>query len=368
MKALLTSTLALAAALVAGTASADVTFYEHDNYGGRSFSAQRPVEDFRQFGFNDRASSVIVTGEDWEVCEHVAFGGRCMVLRPGNYPSLRAMDMNDRLSSARAIGREHGRGRGYAPLPMAGEIIFYEEEGFRGREFATRADVPSLREFGFNNRASSVVVLGERWEACERSEYRGGCVILRPGRYPNLAAMGINDSISSVRAVQPGARFDTGRYAPQPTPVYDWRRRPEERLHTVNVDSVRAVYAAAQQQRCWVEREQVSQPSRGDPNVGGAVVGGLIGGILGHQVGGGTGRDLATIGGAVAGAAIGANAGRDGSTTTTQNVQRCAAVPAQGRPDYWDVSYHFRGVEHHMQTSTPPGPTVLVNENGEPRS
>jgi uncharacterized protein YcfJ len=194
-------------------------------------------------------------------------------------------------------------------------------------------------------------------------------VVLRPGRYASLEAMGMNNKVSSVRAVHPGARFDDARYAPQPVPVYDWRRRPEERVHSVNVDYARAVYAAPQQQRCWVEqREQVVQAQRGEPNVGGAVVGGILGGILGHQVGGGTGKDLATVGGAVAGAAIGAQVGRDAPVTSTQNVQRCSNVPAQGRPDYWDVAYHFRGVEHHMQTGTPPGPTVLVNDNGEPRN
>lgn len=363
---LLRCALALSAALLAARASAEVTFYEHDNFAGRAFTANGPVEDFRTLGFNDRASSVVVTGEDWEVCEHAGFRGRCMVLRPGNYPSLRAMDMNDQLSSARAVGRER-HGRNDAPPPLPGEIVFYEHEGFGGRAFATRGDVPDFHGFGFNNRASSVVVLGDRWEACEHSGFRGNCVILRPGRYPSLAAMGMNDRISSVRAVHAGARFDDARYAPQPVPAYDWRRRPDERLYTVNVDDVRAVYATPQQ-RCWVERQQVAQPQRGEPNVGGAVVGGILGGILGHQIGGGTGRDIATVGGAVAGAAIGANVGRDAPVTSTQNVQRCTSVPPQGRPDYWDVTYRFRGVEHHMQTATPPGPTVQVNDNGEPRN
>src|SRR5262249_35114698 len=160
-------------------------------------------------------------------------------------------------------------------------------------------------------RAESVVVLGDRWEACERSDFRGRCVILRPGRYPSLEAMGMDGRISSVRAVEATARYDDARYAPPPAPAYDSRRRPEERTHAVNVDYVRAVYAAPQQ-RCWVEREQVvAQVQRNEPNVGGAVVGGIIGGIIGHQIGGGSGRDLATVGGVVAGAAIGANAGRD---------------------------------------------------------
>lgn len=366
MKILHTS-LAVLTAVLAGHASAQVTFYEHDNFGGRAFTTRDSVPNFKDYGFNDRASSVVVTGGPWEVCEHVEFQGRCMILRPGSYPSLGAMDMNDRLSSTRPIGHDrphHGR---FAPQPMPGQIIFYEHNDFQGNSFATESDVPSFRQFGFNNRASSVVVLGERWEACEHHDFTGLCVILRPGRYPNLGAMGLNDKLSSVRMVPVTARYDDARYAPRPVPVYDWRRRPEERVYQVNVSSVRAVYAAPQQ-RCWVEREQVVRLQRSEPNVGGAVVGGIIGGILGHQIGGGSGREIATVGGAVAGAAIGANVGREsGQVTSTQNVQRCATVPSQDKPEYWDVTYHFRGVEHHMQTSAPPGATVTVNESGEPR-
>jgi len=37
----------------------------------------------------------------------------------------------------------------------------------------------------------------------------------------------------------------------------------------------------------------------------GAIVGGVVGGILGHQVGGGTGKDVATIAGVAGGAVVG---------------------------------------------------------------
>jgi uncharacterized protein YcfJ len=100
--------------------------------------------------------------------------------------------------------------------------------------------------------------------------------------------------------------------------------------------------------------------------VGGAVVGAIIGGVLGHQVGGGTGKDVATAGGAVAGAVIGANAGRDGNVTSERDVRRCETT-ASGPPEYWDVTYNFRGVEHRVQMTAPPGPTIAVNRNGEPR-
>jgi uncharacterized protein YcfJ len=35
--------------------------------------------------------------------------------------------------------------------------------------------------------------------------------------------------------------------------------------------------------------------------------------------------------------------------------------------DYWDVTYNFAGYEHRVQLTTPPGPTIVVNAQGEPR-
>jgi uncharacterized protein YcfJ len=92
---------ALAALTVSTLASAQVTFYENEDFRGRSFAASSWVTDFSRYGFNDRASSAIITSGRWEVCEDVRFEGRCAVLRPGNYDSLRAMGMNDRISSVR---------------------------------------------------------------------------------------------------------------------------------------------------------------------------------------------------------------------------------------------------------------------------
>ena len=65
-----------------------VIFYENDGFGGRSFTTEKQVNNFQRFGFNDRASSVVVIGDRWEVCEDTGFSGRCVVLRPGRYASL----------------------------------------------------------------------------------------------------------------------------------------------------------------------------------------------------------------------------------------------------------------------------------------
>ena len=56
-----------------------------------------------------------------------------------------------------------------------------------------------------------------------------------------------------------------------------------------------------------------------------------------------------------------------GSPGYTQDVRRCDNVPTSGRPEYWDVTYVFKGQEHRVQMANPPGRTVLVNGRGEPR-
>lgn len=250
--------------------------------------------------------------------------------------------------------------------PALAQVTFYEHDGFQGRAYTAQRATSDFKSIGFNDRASSAVVLGGPWEVCEDVRYGGQCTVLRPGRYASLGAMGLNDRVSSVRAVARPERIDSSRYAPDPEPAYDNRRRGNERLYQARVTSVRAVVGTPGQ-RCWVEREQL--PASGKDNrAAGALLGAVLGGVLGHQMGGGSGRDIATVGGVVAGAAVGAQVGgRNRDAQESREVQRCADAPERATPDYWDVGYEFRGQPHQMQTTTPPGRTVTVNRAGEPR-
>lgn len=244
---------------------------------------------------------------------------------------------------------------GLMALPAMAEIVFYEQENFRGRSVRTQEGIRAMGAMGFNDRASSVEVRGERWEVCEDNEFGGHCRVLRPGSYPSLASMGLNDRISSARLIGEPDQVDPIRYSPDPQPSY--LRRGEESLFQAPVTSVRAVMGE-ESRRCWVEPQEV----KGSPNVGGAVVGGVLGGILGHQIGGGSGRDIATAAGAVGGAVVGSNVNRK----DVRNVQRCGDGGG-GAPTYWDVRYRFNGQEHSVQTSQRPGATITVNGRGEPR-
>ena len=242
MTSILPRALALAAAVAAaGHASAAITLFGHDGFHGPRVTLTQPAPDFRDFNFNDRASSVIVDGEPWEVCQDVGFRNRCAVLRPGSYPNLAAVGLGDRLSSARPMRRDPPPP---APAPQNGDIVFFEHPGFQGRDLGTSGEIDNLTRYGFSDRASSVIVFEGRWEVCEHADFGGRCTILRPGRYPDLRAMGMDDRLSSVRRIHRDARVEDNRYAPPPLPVYDWRRRPQEFVETVPIESVHVVYAA----------------------------------------------------------------------------------------------------------------------------
>ena len=272
-----------------------------------------------------------------------------------------------------------------AATHAAAQVTFYEHEGFRGRAVTTNERVWNFERFGFDNRASSVVVERGWWEVCDGPRFEGRCAVLRRGNYPSLREIGLNNAISSVRPVEPGyqgrrhegpppvavvPQYEQPRpvytpppavvyEAPPPAPVYQ-----QPAFFDVPVTSARAVVGPPSQ-RCWVEREQVAQPRGGEPNLGGAVIGGIVGGLLGHQVGGGTGKDVATAGGAIAGAVVGANVNRGGVGYENRDVQRCQTV-TNAQPAYWDVTYSYRGVEHRVQTAAAPGPVIRVDTQGTP--
>ena len=245
-------------------------------------------------------------------------------------------------------------------VPAAGaEVTLYSQEGLRGRTFTAGGTVDNLDQTGYNDRASSAIVQRGRWELCEDAYFRGRCVVLRQGQYPTLAAMGLDNRVSSMRRVRGNPQYVA---SPPPVPEYDYYPRHGEGLFEAEVVAVRAVVGPPEQ-RCWVERAEVV---RREPNVPGAIIGGILGGVIGHQIGSGRGNDVATAIGAIGGAAVGANVDRR-PRVYSQDVQRCATVPGTAQPAYWDVTYVFRGQQHRAQLGYAPGPTITVNRKGEPR-
>lgn len=151
-------TLAVLATLCAATsAMAQVTLYEWDGWRGATFSANWPVYNLDGYGFNDRAASVIVERGRWELCEDANFAGRCVTLRPGQYPNLGAMGLDRRVSSLRPVGSRPVSEYQPAPPPA---YPYYPRYG----ETLYQADVVHVR-----------AVVGPPEQRCwvERDQYRG---------------------------------------------------------------------------------------------------------------------------------------------------------------------------------------------------
>ncbi|HYQ98793.1 MAG TPA: beta/gamma crystallin family protein [Casimicrobiaceae bacterium] len=137
----LAAALGVAAALGAASAAAQLTLYEGENFHGRSFTASGPVSNLDGTGFNDRASSAIVERGRWELCEHADFGGRCIVLERGQYPSLGYAGLNNQVSSMRRVSGRADYGYAPPPPPPAQPYPYYQRSG----ETLYQADVVAVR-------------------------------------------------------------------------------------------------------------------------------------------------------------------------------------------------------------------------------
>jgi len=95
--------LGVAGVAVAASAGAQVTFYEGEGYLGRFVTANGPIPDLGLYQFDDRAASASINNGRWEACSQPGFQGRCVILQPGNYPSLASMEMRRGISSVRPV-------------------------------------------------------------------------------------------------------------------------------------------------------------------------------------------------------------------------------------------------------------------------
>jgi hypothetical protein len=173
-----------------------ITFYETKNFGGRQISTDRPMSNFGPSDFNALPQSAVVEGGSWQVCADYNFGGDCVILGPGRYPILDAWSF--RISSARPISAPMATlpQPAFAPRPKGG-IIFFESENFGGRQFMIDQPDPNFSGSHAIDRYQSAIVEGGSWELCGDADFRGGCRIFVPGRYPELG--GLSGRISSAR-------------------------------------------------------------------------------------------------------------------------------------------------------------------------
>lgn len=179
-----------------GNVPSTIELFAGTNFSGQRLVVREAVSNLRELNFNDRASSLRVTGTgEWEVCVNANYDDCRVVDR--DLASLNDIGLNREISSIRprpfgggSVGRGRGRGQERA------RIILYDGLNFRGRSREITADTPVLGFF--SNTTGSLRVDGGRWELCEELRYGGRCVTVTED-VPDLRVFRLSDRISSVR-------------------------------------------------------------------------------------------------------------------------------------------------------------------------
>lgn len=212
-----TTLVAAAVALLAGAAQAgdtEVIIYKQPHFRGESHVVNGEVANL-EGGFARDASSLVVKGGYWEVCDQDHFQGDCYVLEPGRYARLDS-NLNERIVSVRFLGtdqkfarrayreeireaRREERRQYRERVAAQGAIDLYGRPNFRGRSVRLADNEPDLYDRDFDGRASSVIVRDGTWQLCSQPGYSGSCLVVGPGEYPRLA--GLDDRVSSIRQV-----------------------------------------------------------------------------------------------------------------------------------------------------------------------
>lgn len=106
-------------------------------------------------------------------------------------------------------------------------------------------------------------------------------------------------------------------------------------------------------------------PVKDQNRVAGTAIGAVVGGVVGHQVGGGRGRDLATVAGAVGGGIAGRKIqeNQQNRRTVTSVEQRCTTVKDQagnGAIIAYDIVYEYGGQSHTARIDHDPGDRIAL--------
>lgn len=181
-----------------------------------------------------------------------------------------------------------------------------------------------------------------------------------------------------------------------------------------DVIDVRPIYRQVRVEKpvreCWTDHQQHqtvyegynrrpahnTESRRSYNGNGNPVLGGIIGGAIGNQIGRRAGSDQARLGATIAGAVIGSAIANNTSSRDrrdrrshrdrrnnhrdhrrhnpgrieTRPIERCTTrtvVHTEDRLDGYDVTYRYRGRNHHMRTNTHPGNRIALQVNVRPQ-
>jgi uncharacterized protein YcfJ len=116
-------------------------------------------------------------------------------------------------------------------------------------------------------------------------------------------------------------------------------------------------------QDCHDETVTHTKEPKDQHQILGTLAGAVVGGVLGHQVGGGSGRDIATVAGAAAGGYAGNRIEKhvQDKNTYTTTERKCETVYEKSeKPIGYEVRYRLRDHESTIKMDHDPGERIPV--------
>lgn len=174
-----------------------ITVFTGRDFRGSAQTFQRDVPVLRVHNLNDRINSVrIGAGEQWEVCEHDNFRGRCIVIS-GSESNLARNNWGNRISSMRRVRSAAGV---IPPSMVPSTVVLFNLPNFRGGQSSFRTPVRNLAPARPATR--SVTVGRGVWELCSRPDFGGNCMTIDR----NTPRLGSTVSGFHVRSLRPVLR------------------------------------------------------------------------------------------------------------------------------------------------------------------
>lgn len=135
--------------------------------------------------------------------------------------------------------------------------------------------------------------------------------------------------------------------------------------NSAEVISVKATTktVAVTREECHDQLVTLNREVKDENRVAGTATGAVVGGVIGNQVGGGSGKDIATIGGAIAGGYAGnqVQKGMQDRNTYQEMQQVCSMVNGtEQQPSGYDVTYLLDGEERMIHLDYAPEGRMAV--------
>ena len=157
-----------------------ITVFTGKDYHGTSATFHRDMPVLRAVDLNDKIASFRVpAGEQWEVCEHDNYRGRCVVVSADDRDLSRSSFANT-ISSIRRVRSAAGviapPPALPTPLPTDLFVVLFDQTDYHGRSLNYRGAVSHISLT--RPLTKSVTIAKGTWEFCDGPSFTGRCLTL----------------------------------------------------------------------------------------------------------------------------------------------------------------------------------------------